>query len=125
LQDLPQLESLYGKRWMSILANCGIVQFFTPSDVETAEYLQRRGGITTGESRSRSYSAGVLKSPQGESRSESRVPLLPFERMMSLPQDHSVVFFAGKHDPLLVGRTPYWTIPRLTGRYEPDPYHLG
>jgi type IV secretion system protein VirD4 len=125
LQDLPQLEELYGKRWMSILANCGMVQFFTPSDVETAEHLQRRGGLTTGESRSRSYSAGILKSEQGESRSESRVPLLPFERMMSLPQDMSVVFFAGKHDPLLVGRMPYWKIPRLGGLYKPDPYHLG
>jgi type IV secretion system protein VirD4 len=124
LQDLGQIQEIYGKRWMSILANCGIVQFFTPSDVETAEYLQRRGGITTGESRSRSYSAGILKSPQGESRSESRVPLLPFERMMSLPQDHSVVFFAGKHDPLLVGRTPYWKIPRLSGIFAPDPYHI-
>jgi type IV secretion system protein VirD4 len=124
LQDLPQLEELYGKRWMSILANCGMVQFFTPSDVDTAEHLQRRGGLTTGESRSRSYSAGVLKSEQGESRNESRVPLLPFERMMSLPSDQSVVFFAGKHDPLLVGRMPYWKIPRLGGLYEPDPYHL-
>jgi type IV secretion system protein VirD4 len=124
LQDLPQLEELYGKRWMSILANCGMVQFFTPSDVETAEHLQRRGGLTTGENRSRSYSAGILKSEQGESRNESRVPLLPFERMMSLPSDHSVVFFAGKHDPWLVGRMPYWKIPRLGGLYEPDPYHL-
>ena len=79
LQDLGQIQEIYGKRWMSILANCGIVQFFTPSDVETAEYLQRRGGITTGESRSRSYSGGLVKSQQGESRSESRVPLLPFD----------------------------------------------
>ena len=123
LQDLPQLEELYGKRWMSLLANCGMVQFFTPSDVETAEHLQRRGGLTTGENRSRSYSAGILKREQGESRSESRVPLLPFERMMSLSSDQSIVFFAGKHDPLLVGRMPYWRIPRLAGRFDTDPYH--
>lgn len=50
LQDLPQLEDVYGKRWMSLLANCGLMQFFTPVDVVTAEYLQRRGGTTTGES---------------------------------------------------------------------------
>jgi hypothetical protein len=55
-----QIQEIYGKRWMSILANCGIVEFFTPSDVETEEYLQRRGGITTGESRSRNYSGGLL-----------------------------------------------------------------
>ena len=51
----PQLQELYGRRWMSILANSGLIQFFTPSDVDTAEYLQRRGGTTTGESRSRTY----------------------------------------------------------------------
>ena len=28
---------------MSLLANCGMQQFFTPVDVETAEFLQRRG----------------------------------------------------------------------------------
>jgi len=124
LQDLPQLEALYGKRWMSILANCGLVQFFTPVDVMTAEHLQRRGGQTTGENRSRSYSGALLKGERSETRSETRVPLLPFERMMSLPHDQSVVFFAGKHDPLLVGRAPYWTVPRLAGLFDPDPYHL-
>jgi type IV secretion system protein VirD4 len=123
LQDLPQLENLYGKKWMSILANCGLIQFFTPTDVETAEYLQRRGGMTTGESRSRTYAGSLLKRERSESRSESRVALLPFEHMMSLRSDQSVVFFAGKHDPLIVGRCRYWEIARLAGQFDPDPYH--
>jgi type IV secretion system protein VirD4 len=67
LQDLPQLEHLYGKQWMSMLANCGLVQFFTPVDVTTAEFIQRRGGTTTGESRSRSYGSGLVKGERGES----------------------------------------------------------
>ena len=48
LQDMPQLISVYGKKGTSILANCGMTQFFTPVDLETADYLQRRGGLTTG-----------------------------------------------------------------------------
>ncbi|EJW10838.1 Coupling protein VirD4, ATPase required for T-DNA transfer [Rhodovulum sp. PH10] len=124
LQDLPQLQLLYGKRWTSILANSGLIQFFTPSDVDTAEYLQRRGGFTTGESRSRTYSGGMLKGEHSDTRTESRVPLLPFERMMSLPPDESVTFFAGKHDPLLAGRMPYWRIPRLAGLFDVDPFHM-
>jgi type IV secretion system protein VirD4 len=123
LQDVPQMQELYGKRWQSMLANCGLVQFFTPSDIETADYVQRRGGTTTGESRSRSYASGILKSERSDTRSESRVPLLPFERMMSLPGDQSVVFFAGKHDPYIAGRNPYWNIPRLRGMFDADPYH--
>lgn len=124
LQDLPQLQELYGKKWMSLLANCGMTQFFTPAEMETADYLQRRGGLTTGESRSRSYTGALLKQERGESRSDARVPLLPIERVMSLPQDQSVVFFAGRHDPLIAERTPYWKIPRLAGMFDPDPYHM-
>lgn len=124
LQDLPQLQNLYGKQWSSILANCGLIQFFTPTDMETAEWIQRRGGTMTGESRSRSYSGTVLRSQQGESRSENRMPLLPLETTMSLPLSQSVLFFAGKHDPLLVERRSYWEIPRLKGNFDPDPYHL-
>jgi type IV secretion system protein VirD4 len=92
LQDLPQLEFLYGKQWMSILANCGLMQFFAGSFFK-------------------------------QERSESRVPLLPLEQMMSLPADRSAVFFAGTHDPLIAGRAPYWRIPRLAGMFDPDPYH--
>jgi type IV secretion system protein VirD4 len=124
LQDLAQLQALYGKKWMSLLANCGMIQFFTPAEMETADYLQRRGGLMTGESRSRSYTGSLLKQERGESRSDARLPLLPIERVMSLPPEHSVVFFAGKHDPLIAERAPYWQIPRLARTFDPDPYHL-
>lgn len=124
LQDLPQLEALYGKKWMSLLANCGLIQFFTPTDLQTAEFLQRRGGMWTGESRSRSFSGGLARPHQSESRSDHRMALLPTEQVMSLPQEHSIVFFAGTHDPLVAGRKPYWEIPRLEGMFDPDPYHV-
>jgi type IV secretion system protein VirD4 len=125
LQDIPQLQELYGKKWMSLIANSGMTQFFTPTEMETAEYLLRRGGHTTGENLSRNYGGTFIKQGRGESRSEARVPLLPPERVMSLPHDQSVVFFAGKHDPLIAERQPYWRIPRLAGMYDPDPYHPG
>ena len=124
VQDLAQLEKLYGREWITLLANCGMVQFFTPADVETAEYLQRRGGTMTGESRSRNYSGTVWKREQSESRSETRMPLLPPERTMSLSPDESIVFFAGRHEAHIAGRFPYWRIPRLGGLFAPDPYHF-
>lgn len=123
-QNLGQPMAIYGKEWTTVLANCGMVQFFTPADVETAEYIQRRGGMTTGESRNQSYSGRLWRRAQSESRSETRVPLLPIERVMSMPSDQSIVFFAGKHNPLIAGRQPYWTIPRVLGLFDSDPYHL-
>jgi type IV secretion system protein VirD4 len=122
LQDLAQLENIYRKEWPSILGNCGMTQFFTPADMQTSEYIQRRGGMRTGQSRSRTYS-GIWKAAQSESQSDSRMALLPIEETMSLRQDKSIVFFAGTHAPFLTGRTPYWRIPQLVGRFEKDPYH--
>jgi type IV secretion system protein VirD4 len=124
LQDLGQLKHVYGNEWSTILGNAGLTQFFTPVDMETAEYMQRRGGQTTAETRSRSYKGTIIRVPQGESRGEMRVPLLPIERIMSMSPEESIVFFAGRHEPLLVGRRPYWKIPRLAGLYDPDPYHM-
>lgn len=122
LQDLAQLENVYGKEWSSILANCGMTQFFTPSDLHTADYIQRRGGMFTGKSRSKSF-GGLWKAPQGESHSDHRQALLPIEQTMSLPQDESIAFIAGTHAPFRTGRTPYWRIGQLAGCYQPDPYH--
>lgn len=124
LQDLPQLEHVYGKQWMSILANCGLIQFFTPVDVQTAEYLQRRGGHMKVDRRSHTFGGSWWKSERSETRSKDRVPLLSFETMFSYPKEKSLVFFAGEHNPLSVGRAPYWEIPRLSGRFDPDPYHV-
>src|SRR5262249_8453490 len=100
------------------------VQFFTPADLDTAGYLERRGGTMTGETRSKNYSGTIYKTVQSESRSDARMPLLPLERPMSMPLDESILFFAGKHNPLLGGRHAYWKILRLAGLYDPDPYHL-
>lgn len=124
LQDLAQLESVYGKKGMSVLANCGLLQFFTPVDLQTADYLQRRGGMLTGISKSRTYAGGWWKQERSESRSEQRMPLLPIEETMSLPPDESLVFFAGRHEALRAERLPYWKIPRLAGRFDPDPFHM-
>ncbi len=124
LQDLPQLESVYGKKAMSLFGNCGLTQFFTPSDMQTAEFMQRRGGRKTGESRGRSYSGPWWPFQRSESLNENREPLLPVERLMGLSTSESVLFFAGTHDPLIAGRKPYWEIPRLAGLFDPDPYHL-
>jgi type IV secretion system protein VirD4 len=124
LQDLPQLQAIYENKWESFIANAGVLQFFTPADMTTAEYLQRRGGMTTGETKSRSLSQGVGSTQSGQQVSETRVPLLPVEEMMGLPDHLQVLFFAGTHGPQIVPRLPYYAIRRLKGLYDPDPFHI-
>jgi len=50
IQDFNQLESLYGKRWQTFVANSGVIQIFGTNDLMTAEYTSRLCGVTTIES---------------------------------------------------------------------------
>jgi type IV secretion system protein VirD4 len=123
LQDLPQLKAIYQDKWESFIANAGMLQFFTPSDLTTARYLQERGGMMTGETRSQSLAGTVGKPQHSQQVSETRVPLLPLEEMMSMASGRQVIFFGGQHSPLMSTRQPYYSIKRLKGRYDPDPFH--
>lgn len=124
LQDLPQLKAIYQDKWESFIANAGLLQFFTPSDLTTAEYLQRRGGMTTGENKSRSLSQSPGSQSASQQISETRVPVLPLETTMGMAQSQQILFLAGQHSAVLSSRKPYFAIDRLRGRYDPDPFHL-
>ncbi len=47
LQDLGQLQALYGKRWETFIGNAGVLQFFGNSDMQTLEWVSKRLGDTT------------------------------------------------------------------------------
>lgn len=129
LQDLPQLKTIYPERWETFIANAGLLQFFTPADMTTAEYLERRGGrhIDT----RRSETVGEISQEQAnkgftgvtQSYADERVPLLPIEVTMGLFEHMQIVFFAGVHGASPAQRERYWRIPRLAGLYDPDPFH--
>jgi type IV secretion system protein VirD4 len=120
---LPQLQAIYDKRWPSFLANAGMSQFFTPVDMETAEYIQRRGGFRTEQRTSTTYDTGLFRSARSEQIGEMRTPLLPPEETMSMTGQEQIVFFAGKHATHRAPRKEYWEIERLKGLWNDDPYH--
>ena len=47
IQDLSQLERVYGDGWQSFIANAGMVNYFGSSDQKTAEYFSALCGETT------------------------------------------------------------------------------
>lgn len=47
IQDLSQLEDLYGRRWQTFLGNAGVLQVFGTRDIMTADYVSRLAGNTT------------------------------------------------------------------------------
>ncbi len=47
VQDLSQLEKIYGKGWETFIGNSGVLQYFGSRDHKTAEYFSKLCGVTT------------------------------------------------------------------------------
>lgn len=73
IQDLSQLDRIYGKGWETFIGNSGVLQYFGSRDHKTAEYFSKLCGVTTVEKESiaralgRSWSESSTSSPQGGS----------------------------------------------------------
>jgi type IV secretion system protein VirD4 len=86
-QDLAQAEKIYGKGFESFRGHAGVVQFFAPQDITTAEYISKRSGQRTvplpSQSDSRSPNSSMPGGTQwSESESLSYIPM-----PLLLPQD--------------------------------------
>lgn len=47
IQDLSQLERIYGTGWQTFIGNSGVLQYFGSRDLKTAEYFSKLCGVTT------------------------------------------------------------------------------
>lgn len=84
LQDLGQLEALYGKRWQTFLGNAGVLQFFGNADLLTLEWISKRLGQTTIRTTSQNqpgYTQRAKEGVTGQSFGESVHPLMTPEEI--------------------------------------------
>ena len=139
VQDLNQLKDTYGDKWQTLVANAGLVQWFTPNDTFTAEYLSKRIGKTTVSSTSTntSTSLGESKGPGGpgmsgnKSRSENTgevgVDFLSPQDLFELPDYFQILTLAGLKYPILAWRDHYYewegTLKTILELCDPDPFH--
>ena len=139
VQDLNQLQHLYPKRWDSFIANAGVVQWFTPNDKTTAEYLSQRIGKTTVLSTAinRSTSLGEGTSRGGPSMSgnkssssnetEIAVDFLSPQDLYNMPRHVQLLTMAELKYPVCCRREPYYQIEgeddAMKKAADPDPYH--
>ncbi len=115
LQDLNQLKDLYASRWESFIANAGAVQWFAPQDQFTADYLSKRLGNKTVETKQRStgssqtsgQNSNSSSSSSSESYGEAGVPLMAASELMGLPAFQQLVTVAGLSYPIKGFRHPY------------------
>ena len=141
VQDIHQLKGIYGDRWQTFLSNAGVVQFFTPNDLQTAEYISKRAGVTTRVGHEFSSKAPmnpskrIRKTPHGElnvietgagfNKVLRQSSLLSADDVIDLPRSQQIIFCAGNKAVFKIGRKPYWTVPALQGLYDENPYHKG
>jgi len=128
LQNLPQLKALYDKKWESFLSSAGVVQVFTPNDLETAEYFSKRSGIKT--KMRKSESSGTSQSTQGVSSSEStsyqetEEPVFRKEELWEMPESSHLLLCAGLPRSIMARRFRYFENSLYQRQYEKDPYHM-
>lgn len=123
LQDINQLRTIYGRDAANtFLGMSGATFAFAPNDGETAEWMSKRSGeiVELGMSASDDPHGPVRKTYQ-----QRRRRIFPPDDLFNIPEFHGLVWFAGQSRAQPVYAPPYWKIPALAGRYDPDPYHAG
>lgn len=120
VQDLSQLENLYGKGWQSFIANSGMINYFGSRDRMTAEYFSALCGETTvwNFSSALSKTFGTSSGSGGMSSSDStttetdtraasqRKPAYPDE-LMRMHEGKQLVFIDNMY-PLIATKTPWF-----------------
>lgn len=113
VQDLSQLQRLYGAGWQTFIANAGVIQVFGTRDLHTAEYVSKMLGTTTRmvASYSSSTTSGSSSAPGGgsgtTSSSSSSTSHAPMGRPLLFPDElmrmdrNAQILLVENADPIL------------------------
>ena len=90
VQDLSQLERLYGAGWQTFVGNAGAIQVFGTRDLMTASYFSQLIGQSTQSVRSTSSTTGSTSgsgTQPGSTNSSSSVSFAPAARPLLFPDE--------------------------------------
>lgn len=121
VQDLSQLESLYGKAAGTIIGNCGWKWFCNVQDLQTAEYVSKMLGTATQATESQTIGQNNASTAYGETARPLRTP----DEVMAMGKEYAVVFRPGKR-PHAVTNCDYWHLKGRMARLLKDSptYHM-
>ena len=123
LQNIPQLEPLYGRGWKNFMSGAQIQQYFAPREDMTADHISKNSGKRTVVTRNRSFDeAGADK---GSGSGETGQPVYDAHQVMGLDGDKFLMFARGMVKNIIEGRRLHYYDPRAAdvGRHcSPDPY---
>jgi type IV secretion system protein VirD4 len=125
IQDIHQLNHIYGNRAESFLANTGVQQYFTPNDIATAERISKRmGDMTIYEQKATEVmNTGELK--HIDFSVKERPLMYPID-IIGFENDLQIVFFSGNKKPVVLYKNYYYQnnsyIDDGVKRYDNNPY---
>jgi type IV secretion system protein VirD4 len=121
VQSLSQLDAVYGRVRAQVLRdNMESQIYYRPSNFETASYLERALGRTSGYAESRTERGGESVS---QGLSEQGVPLLTAQEIAQLP-DTDIIGFHRRLPPFRGRRMDWRRMPDLAGKRETPPPRL-
>jgi type IV secretion system protein VirD4 len=127
LQDLTQLQEIYEKRWETFMANAGVVQGFAPNDLTTADWMSTRAGdateVVAGFNAGDSQGGKGPGHNQGMSYQQAKRRVFLSQEIMEMPKGGGLIFPAGTAKSIPFAAAPYWKIPELNARADPNPYY--
>lgn len=132
-QNIGQMKQFYDKKWEEFISAAGMIQFMSPNDEDTAEYISKRVGnqtltiTTTSQSTNKSSNLGHSRDPNmpawnaikaentGTSTGTSvttnetqvAVPFLSRQDLYAMPTDRMLLFLNGLKYPLMAMRDSY------------------
>ena len=118
-QDLPQLQSIYGKRAASFLSNSGVKQFFNVNDLETADFVSNYLGNETRRVFSESVNFDQILG--GGNIGLIQRALLTSDEVRRMEAQEQVLFYEGLK-PFRAKKISYWRDADFKQLASPDPY---
>ncbi|MBB01032.1 MAG: hypothetical protein CMJ47_00135 [Planctomyces sp.] len=116
LQDMSQLNDLYGDRANTFIANAGVQQVFGVNDFETAKWLSQMIGQETTDFQTDSYKPG--DNPSFSNNLTGRDLLTPDE-IMQMPPDIQLLRVQGQPSAL-VQKLRYYADAEFKGLFVPE-----
>lgn len=116
VQDMGQLEAIYGKQARSIMANCAWKWLCNVRDKDTAKYVSETLGNATIATETTNEGTSASGATSGKTYGEMGRPLLTPDEVMNLGRERAIVLPpVGR--PVLVWGIDYWHICREFERH--------
>jgi len=130
LQNIGQLQDLYGKNWETFIDNAAAMQVFSLAGQGTKDYVMQKLGETRSMVEDVSQLSYEKKGWGGtSSRNTSSYQIRPLltsnelEKELSRSRARSIIFPNGE-DPLILERVPYFELFHQS-MYDQDPDYIG